>query len=261
MFSPTFRKYFVTMDVTFLKDEPFFPVSRLQGETTSEETNSSTYFVPISFNLEPSSPVPEPSLSSPEPGPDIPGSVLSDIPVSVLPTGQMPWITYYKKNLKKETQEIPVVLSESVQASKPAQVQDLVVSENVLEEKSGRIEDGETNSEKVEITGGNEVLEDSQEGEKLSQKLDTGERPTKTGNYDTILDMPIALRKETRSCTKYPMHSFLTYSNLSPIFKAFTTQLDALAIPTNVHAAMEVPEGRVAVMEEMKLSRRTRLGI
>ena len=31
------RKYFVSMDVTFLEDCPFFPVSLLQGESESEE--------------------------------------------------------------------------------------------------------------------------------------------------------------------------------------------------------------------------------
>ncbi|XP_038895913.1 uncharacterized protein LOC120084086 [Benincasa hispida] len=34
------------MDVTFLEDKPFFPVSPLQGENTSEETNVSTYSLP-----------------------------------------------------------------------------------------------------------------------------------------------------------------------------------------------------------------------
>ncbi|KAA0043254.1 DNA polymerase theta [Cucumis melo var. makuwa] len=32
-FHPTSRKYFVTMDVTFYEDEPYFPVSHLQGES------------------------------------------------------------------------------------------------------------------------------------------------------------------------------------------------------------------------------------
>ncbi|XP_038895108.1 uncharacterized mitochondrial protein AtMg00820-like [Benincasa hispida] len=107
-------------------------------------------------------------------------------------------------------------------------------------------------SEKVETSGGNEVLKDPQEDAELSQKSDTEEGQTKTDNYDTTLDMPIPLRKGTRSCTKYPLHSFLTYNNLSPGFKAFTTQLDALTIPTSVHAAIEVPEWKAAIMEEMR---------
>ncbi|XP_038879245.1 uncharacterized protein LOC120071197 [Benincasa hispida] len=41
------------MDATFLKDKPFFPVSPLQGETTSEEANTSTYSVPRDLFLKP----------------------------------------------------------------------------------------------------------------------------------------------------------------------------------------------------------------
>ena len=39
MFHPSLRKYFVSMDVTFLEDCPFFAVSLLQGESVSEESN------------------------------------------------------------------------------------------------------------------------------------------------------------------------------------------------------------------------------
>ena len=39
-FHPTSRKYFVTMDVTFCENRPYFPVSHLQGENVSEESNN-----------------------------------------------------------------------------------------------------------------------------------------------------------------------------------------------------------------------------
>ncbi|KAA0059996.1 putative tRNA pseudouridine synthase [Cucumis melo var. makuwa] len=44
-FHPPSRKYFVTMDVTFCENRPYFPVSHLQGENVSEESNSTFEFV------------------------------------------------------------------------------------------------------------------------------------------------------------------------------------------------------------------------
>ena len=41
-----FVSNFVFMDVTFLENHPFFPVSLLQGESESEESNSN-WVVPL----------------------------------------------------------------------------------------------------------------------------------------------------------------------------------------------------------------------
>ncbi|KAA0063376.1 Cysteine-rich RLK (receptor-like protein kinase) 8 [Cucumis melo var. makuwa] len=70
----------VTMNVTFYEDRPYFPVSHLQGESVSEESNNTFEFI--------------------EPTP----STVSDIdphPI-ILPTNQVPWKPYYRRNLKKE---------------------------------------------------------------------------------------------------------------------------------------------------------------
>ncbi|KAL0539938.1 hypothetical protein IC582_024159 [Cucumis melo] len=79
-FYPSFRKYFVTMDVTFCENQTHFPLSHLQGESVSEESNNTFEFI--------------------EPTP----STVSDVdphPI-ILPTNQVPWKTYYRRNLKKE---------------------------------------------------------------------------------------------------------------------------------------------------------------
>ena len=70
----------------------------------------------------------------------------------------------------------------------------------------------------------------------------TNEESDKSRDYDIYLNMPIALRKGTRSCTKDPMYSFLSYSNLSSESKAFTACLDSAIIPKYTHMAMEIPE-------------------
>ncbi|KAA0060666.1 plant intracellular Ras-group-related LRR protein 6 [Cucumis melo var. makuwa] len=79
-FHPPFRKYFVTIDVTFCEDRPYLSVSHLQGESMSEESNCTFEFI---------EPIP---------------STVSDIdphPI-IQPTNQVPWKTYYRRNLRKE---------------------------------------------------------------------------------------------------------------------------------------------------------------
>ncbi|KAA0052307.1 reverse transcriptase [Cucumis melo var. makuwa] len=73
----------------------------------------------------------------------------------------------------------------------------------------------------------------------------------KPGSYDPSLDMPIALRKGTRSCMKHSMCNYISYSSLSPTFKAFTKSLDAATIPKNIYKAMESPKWKAVFMEEI----------
>ncbi|KAA0041009.1 reverse transcriptase [Cucumis melo var. makuwa] len=141
-FHPPSRKYFVTMDVTFYKDRPYFPVGHLQGESVSEESNSTFEFI--------------------EPTP----SIVSDIdphPI-ILPTNQVPWKTYYRRNLRKEV-ESPTSQSR-LQSKTP----------NLLEIKNSGDE-----TEVRTKTNNNEV----EQGH--TEKLD---------KYDPSLDLPTALRKE-----------------------------------------------------------------
>jgi hypothetical protein len=69
--------------------------------------------------------------------------------------------------------------------------------------------------------------------------------------YPDIDDL-IAVRKPLRTCTKHPLSNFISYSNLSSSFSAFTSKLSSVEIPKNVQVALEVPKWREAVLEEMK---------
>ncbi|KAK2441169.1 hypothetical protein QL285_012497 [Trifolium repens] len=66
------------------------------------------------------------------------------------------------------------------------------------------------------------------------------------------IDDPIAVRKPVRSCTKHPLSNFISYSNLSSLFSAFTSKLSSVEIPKNVQVSLEVPKWREVVLEEMK---------
>ena len=65
------------------------------------------------------------------------------------------------------------------------------------------------------------------------------------------LDIPIALKKRQRSCTQHPISKFLGYSHLSTPMQALVTHLSKAEIPKSVDEALQNPEWKVAVIEEM----------
>lgn len=69
------------------------------------------------------------------------------------------------------------------------------------------------------------------------------------------LDAPIALRKGTRECTKYPLYpisNFVSYHKLSPTFRAFSASITEDEIPKSIHDALVILRWKEAVLEEMK---------
>ena len=54
------------------------------------------------------------------------------------------------------------------------------------------------------------------------------------------------------SCTLHPIQKYMSYNALSSSYRAFVTSLDRVQIPKNIQEALEIPEWRTAVMEEMR---------
>ena len=71
------------------------------------------------------------------------------------------------------------------------------------------------------------------------------------GNEITDLDVPIAIRKGVWSCTTHPIAKYLSYHRLSDNYKAFTSKISHLFIPRTIHEALEHPDWKPAVMEEI----------
>ena len=67
---------------------------------------------------------------------------------------------------------------------------------------------------------------------------------------DLDIDLPIALRKGTRACTKHPIAKYISYSNLSDNYKAFTTNISKLVVPKNIQVALDEPSCKLAMFEE-----------
>ena len=65
------------------------------------------------------------------------------------------------------------------------------------------------------------------------------------------LDIPIAQRKGTCQCTKYPIANYLSYHRLSDNHKAFKSKITNLFVPRNIQEALNDSNWNLAVMEEM----------
>ena len=68
----------------------------------------------------------------------------------------------------------------------------------------------------------------------------------------TDLDAPIAIRKGVRSCTKHPISNFVSYTRLSPNYKAYISKISSVSIPNHVQDALTDPKWKSAMIEEMK---------
>ena len=68
----------------------------------------------------------------------------------------------------------------------------------------------------------------------------------------TDLDVLIAIRKGVQKCTKHLIYNFVSYEGLSPEYKAFTTNVSSAEISQNIHVALEKPEWRIVIGEEIK---------
>ena len=65
------------------------------------------------------------------------------------------------------------------------------------------------------------------------------------------LDIPIAVRKGTRTCTQHPISKFLGYGHLSKSMQAFVTKLSCTEIPKNFQEAWQNSDWKKAILEEM----------
>jgi len=81
---------------------------------------------------------------------------------------------------------------------------------------------------------------------------DDGDVEKMTFNIFDDLDIPIALRKEVRSCTKHPISNYLGYLNLSHQLKAFTVSIDDVMILRDIYHALQNKKWKTAVMDEMQ---------
>ena len=64
--------------------------------------------------------------------------------------------------------------------------------------------------------------------------LDEGLGNSNSTSTTDDLNIPIATRKGVRSCTQLPISKFVSYSRLSPSYKAFVSKLASVSVPNHV---------------------------
>ncbi|RVW71223.1 Retrovirus-related Pol polyprotein from transposon TNT 1-94 [Vitis vinifera] len=212
-YSPTTKKFYTSMDVTFFENQPFYPKTAIQGENWSTdefqfwETEISTTS-PLSSSLPPQT---DTTLSVPE-------NNSFDVP-SVTPEsttqGSKEVIVYSRKILKEKPEKPPQ--KEPEDSTPPEQNQEL----------------------------------DQDPSNPIAQPGNTIYDLNSSNDLDD-LDQPIALRKGVRSCTQHPISNHVYYGKLSQNFQAFITSLEDDRIPSNIQEALQQPEWKTAVQEEIQ---------
>jgi saccharopine dehydrogenase-like NADP-dependent oxidoreductase len=78
-------------------------------------------------------------------------------------------------------------------------------------------------------------------------------------------DLPIAVRKGTKECTKrplYPLSHFLSFKNFSPSHRSFLVSLNTIVIPTTLSEALSNEKWKQAMNVEMEaLEKKPNLGV
>ncbi|RVX07454.1 Retrovirus-related Pol polyprotein from transposon TNT 1-94 [Vitis vinifera] len=194
-YSPTNKRFYTTMDVSFFEHVFFYPKFHVQGESMNEHQvwESRLEGVP-SFHSESPNPsqftptelsTPMPSLVQPAQHTNVPSPVTIQSPMPIQP------IT-------------PQLANENLQVY-------------IRRRKRQELEHGSQSTCGQYIDSNSSLPEENigedRAGEVLIPSID-----------DSTL--PIALRKGVRRCTDHPIGNYVTYEGLSPSYRAFATSLD-----------------------------------
>ncbi|KAL5758013.1 hypothetical protein ACOSP7_020624 [Xanthoceras sorbifolium] len=220
-YNPDTRKIHISLDVTFVEDQPFFPQTQIQGGSENEfqffDHSHSHVFHEIP-HYESSSP------NSKSHHPNVP-----EIPhceSNVSPSDPPDMTNKFKAE--------PVVYSRKPIATKDGP--DKIVPQ----------QDQESQPELVHISDPNtEPLSDPSTSPDTNQTSE--EVPSDT-------EIPIALRRPVRMCRErplYPLSKYISYEGLSSSYKTFAHNISLVSVPANIQEAMSIPEWKNAVLEEL----------
>ncbi|KAG8479954.1 hypothetical protein CXB51_025047 [Gossypium anomalum] len=218
-YSLTLHRMFVSLDVTFFENEPYFSASHLQGEILGEDETLSNLLI-----------IPQGSIS----------------PTTTTKPAENPTATV-----------IPVLepvfpVLEPVFPISTVQQQETRVINHTNEEKQP------THSEKQqEKTQGLRVYSRRHQLPETETAVPMPSLPEdcleeEVSPPSSSIYLPIAVRKGTRSCTQHPISRFVSYGNLSKSYNAFVSNVDSIETPKNIEEALKSTKWRQAVLEEIK---------
>ncbi|KAK2354846.1 putative mitochondrial protein [Trifolium repens] len=226
-YHPPSHKFFVSRDVTFHEQESYFVQTHLQGENTSKEDES---LVLPDLNLGPD--------VETEIGPENVETKVDNVETEIESEkdGNVGVDVRYGKNLvyTRKKNIIPefIHIHESDPTLHEVTFLDPSNSSDSISEFS-HAKEPESNMIKYKKPKSREV--------------------TPIQSKDSHL--PIAHRKDTRTCTNkplYPLSNYLCFEQLSPTHKAFLTNLNTTTIPTSLSEALSDRKWKQAMDLEME---------
>lgn len=211
-FHPSTKKFFVSTDVTFFEHESFFSPPYLQGEDLHEDRNEAR--TKDLFLLD----FPCEKLSNP---------LIQPIPSApFVPSNESFAMIDNKKN-QDDGQPLIVYSRRKPPISQPVQVQSPTHV---------------TVPSRTHVT-----VPTLQKDTTIAKPIDLMDKL----NEPDDIDLPIALRKGTRTCTKHPLCLSITYQKLSPTHKVFLSNLHTIPIPRNLSEALKDKKWEDAMRVEM----------
>lgn len=245
-FDPKNKKMFVTMDVTFFENKPFFNDTHLQGGDIKED---SFQIEDMSFLNKLSLPVPQSSKTYSSAPTENGQDTLSDpTPVMSKELGESePTFSHEETNENLDNRDDDDLIkmpqnNESLKENR-FEVGNRTWKGKVYVKKHHKERNESTSQHCQESEPRNDQPPKKMKGKSISVSESRILYPD--------IDDPVAIRKPVRSCTKHPISNFISYSNLSSSLSAFTSKLSSVEIPKNVQVALEIPKWREAVLEEM----------
>jgi hypothetical protein len=90
-----------------------------------------------------------------------------------------------------------------------------------------------------------------------SAPISDSDRIISPKNKTSDLDIPIAIRKGIRTCTKYPIAKYISYQRLSNNHRTFISNIShVVVVPRNIQEALDDLNWKLAVLEEMNALRK-----
>ncbi|KAG8502943.1 hypothetical protein CXB51_000740 [Gossypium anomalum] len=186
-YSPTLHRMFVSLDVTFFENEPYFSASHLQGEILSEDETLSNLLI-----------IPQDSISP----------------------------TTTTKPAENPTATVIPVLDPIFPISTVQQQETRVINHTNEEKQPTHSEKQEGKTQGLRVYSRRHQLPETETAVPMpSLPEDYPEEEVSPPSPSIYL--PIAVRKGTRSCTQHPISRFVSYGNLSKSYNAFVSNVDS----------------------------------
>ena len=197
-FNPITKRCYISMDVSFIENTPYFSKNFIQGENCVEEQNFWETVEPLPKTFDTDIKEINPIIVKSEIG-------LSDEEMLRLIKNRnnLEPVVYSRKNVAERVRDhviIPV----------PSQLP-------TLDNGSSNIPGNSSSSIPI-----------------LNSNSDPKPTPELAPGNLEVDNLPIALRKGTRACTKHPIAKYISYDHLSESYKAFTIKISELVVPRNI---------------------------